>query len=106
MEFSLSTSQIIACVIVASAAAVLVNWISYLIERRHPVENKVTIRLLGSAVVAEPGDLMTIALNRQMSNDEYDCLVDTLRPVADMGIKVGIIEDASTIAVARGRQDG
>jgi len=105
MEFPLSTSQIIACVIVAAAAAILVNWIDYLIERRRPVESKVTVRLLGSAVAAEPGDFITIALSETVSDEYHDHITNQLSVLTEMGIKVGIVENATGIAVARGRQD-
>lgn len=105
MTFALDTAQIIACVVVAAATAVLTQWAHRWGDRRRTPQ-KVTIRVIGTAVVAEPGDLLTIALNEVVSDEYYDHLVDQLQPLKDMGIKVGIVENASAVAVARGRTDG
>jgi hypothetical protein len=105
MTFALDTAQIIACVVVAAATAVLTQWAHRWGDRRRTPQ-KVTIRVIGTAVVAEPGDLLTIALNEVVSDEYYDHLVDQLQPLKDMGIKVGIVENASAVAVVRGRIDG
>ncbi len=101
MELALSTAQVIACVLIASAVSVVTSFFS---RRRYPeVPDKVTIRLLGSAVAAEPGDVLTIALNDRVDDDTYDAMKEALRPVMDLGIKVGIVENSTGLAVSRGR---
>lgn len=105
MNFSLDTAQIIACVLVAAATAVLINFsVVFLTRRRGP--EKVTIRVIGTAVVAEPGDLLTIALSDQVDDEYYEHLVAQFEPLREMGIKVGVVENAAGVAVARGRTDG
>lgn len=104
MEFALSTPQLIACLLVGGASAVLVQWGFRWADRRR-TPTKVTIRVIGTAVVAEPGDLLTIALNGPVDDEYYNHLVDQLHPLKEMGIKVGIVEDAAGVAVSRGRAD-
>lgn len=105
MEFALSTAQVIACAVIAAATAVLTQWAHRWSDRRC-APTKVTIRVIGTAVIAEPGDLLTIALNEVVDDDYYDHLIGQLQPLKDMGIKVGVVENASAVAVARGRTDG
>ena len=105
MDFALSTAQVVACVVIAAATAVLVNFTSALVTRRRGPD-KVTIRLLGSAVAAEPGDFIAIALSETVSDEYYDYITAQLRVLTEMGIKVGIVENATGIAVARGVKPG
>jgi hypothetical protein len=103
MEFALSTAQVIACVTIAAAVAVVTSFFS---RRRYPeVPDKVTVRMMGSAVVAEPGDVLTIAFGDTLSDEEYAQVREHTRPLIDMGIKVGIVENSTGVAVARGRKD-
>lgn len=104
MQFALNTAQVVACVVVAAATAVLTQWVHRWGDRRRTPQ-KVTIRVIGTAVVAEPGDLLTIALAERVDDEYYSHLVEQLEPLKDMGIKVGIVENAAGVAVSRGRHD-
>jgi len=103
MVFALSTAQVITCVLIAAAVAVVTAFFS---RRRFPeVPDKVTVRLMGSAVVAEPGDVLTIALGGTVTDEEFEAIKEAMQPVIDMGIKVGIVENSTGVAVSRGRKD-
>lgn len=105
MQFALSTAQIVACMVIAAATAVLTQWAHRWSDRRR-TPTKVTIRVLGNAVVSEPGDVLTIAFNEPMSDDYYEHMVDQLQPLRDLGIKVGIVENAAGVVVSRGQKEG
>jgi len=104
MEFALSTPQVIAAAVLAAAVSVLVAWFDRRIAHRNP--DRVTVRLLGSAVAAEPGDVILIGLNTPMTEEEVAQVRADFKALTDKGIKIGLVDNASSIAVARGRRDG
>ncbi|QMP84420.1 hypothetical protein HUN42_00042 [Streptomyces phage Dagobah] len=99
MEFALSMPQVVACIVLAAAVSVLVAWFDRRVARRNP--DKITVRLLGSAVAAEPGDAIMIGVNGTMSEEEYQHIREAFQPLIEKGFKVGLVENTTDIVVAR-----
>lgn len=105
MGFALSTAQLIAVIVVGAATAVVTNWVDWLVRKRKAVEQKITVRLLGSAVAAEPGDVIVLAVSKEMSGEDIDRIAEDFRPLTERGIKIAFMDSATGVAVARARKE-
>lgn len=99
MEFALNGPQVATCCVLAAAVAVLACWFDRRVSRRTP--DKITVRLLGSAVAAEPGDAIMIGVAGTMTEKEYQHIKDAFQPLVDKGFKVGLVENTTSVVVAR-----
>lgn len=54
------------------------------------------------AAVAQPGDTLVVALNRTVSDEEFETLRERFEPLKSSGIRVFLVENASSMVVVKG----
>lgn len=57
------------------------------------------------AAVAQPGDTLVVALNRMVSDEEFETLRERFEPLKSSGIRVFLVENASSMVVVKGGDD-
>ena len=54
-----------------------------------------------SEATAKPGDVLVVGLSRAISDEEFEMLRERFQDLVDMGIRVFLIDNCSSLAVIR-----
>ena len=54
------------------------------------------------AAVAKPGDTVLIGFAHNLTDDEIEALDESFRPLIDQGIKIGFVDQVTSMVVVKG----
>lgn len=56
------------------------------------------------AAIARPGDTVLIGFAHELSDEEIEAIDENFRPLAEQGIKIGFLDQVTSMVVVRGEE--